>query len=89
MKQTIALTIAAAALLTLAWMFRYEVTGHLEPNPLFKIDASGNLVLADMRARPIMLDRWTGKTYFYYVTVSETRVSGDWQEMGGFAIKPK
>jgi len=50
---------------------------------MFRYDtSSGKLEPAEMQARPVMLDRWTGKTYFYYSNASGPDVTGAWQEMG-------
>jgi len=64
----LAMAVAVMALLVFAWMFRYDVSGHVS--------------FGDPQTRPVMLDRWTGKTYIYYVNAVELRVLGKWAEVG-------
>ena len=84
MKQipVLALALAIVALGVFSWMFRYDVSGHFHPNESFRYDASSGKQQFEMKDRPVMLDRWTGKTYFYYSNVSGAQVTGAWQEMG-------
>ena len=52
--------------LLFAWMFRYELSGHVGHG--------------DPHSRPIMLDRWTGRTYVHYASDGEVRILGAWAE---------
>ena len=63
-----ALILAGLALLLFAWMFRYEVSGQVG----FGSDAT---------VRPVMLDRWTGTTYVYYMNPAELKYMGGWAEI--------
>ncbi len=63
-----ALILASIAIALFAWMFRYDVSGHYQ--------------FGELHARPIMLDRWTGKAYIYYTVKEEIQSLGAWAETG-------
>lgn len=65
-----AMILASLAMLLFAWMFRYEISGH--------VGLSGE---SNGLVRPVMLDRWTGKTYIYFMNPAEMRFIGDWAEI--------
>lgn len=64
-----ALILVSIAIVLFAWMFRYDVSGQVQWG-------EGGI------ARPIMLDRWTGKTYIYYLHPAEKNAIGMWAETG-------
>lgn len=64
-----ALILASVAIALFAWMFRYDVSGHVGLNN-------------DAMNRPVLLDRWTGKTYIYFIAKGETEAIGSWADTG-------
>jgi hypothetical protein len=60
--------LAGAALLIAAWMGRYDI--------------SGQVSFGNSEARPVILDRWTGKTYVYAIHPKELKALGAWTETG-------
>jgi hypothetical protein len=58
MIRTIDIIIIFFALFLFAWMFRYEVSGYV---------GNGDSSIA----RPVVLDRWTGKIYIPHINTAE------------------
>lgn len=83
MNRAAPLILAVATAILFAWIFRYDVSGAEQDGHYLGSEGG---ITGRIKSRPIMLDRWTGKTYAYFqgykpITDTPAMIDG-WREIG-------